>query len=414
MFRPSLHWIPFVLSAVAFLGCSEDGGNNIEPPIEDTTPPARVVDLTVVASATSSVALNWTAPGDDGTSGTAAQYDIRFSTGLFTEEDWGNATPAPSPPTPQTVGSTETFAVTNLFEDTVYYFAIKSADEESNWSSISNVVQARTETPAGVRRLTNSEARENEPAWSPDGSSIAFSSSPPGSIRDDLWVTPSEVGAGIQLTDTPGEDETVPSWSPDGSQIIYGISANPDFGLLVIPATGGDPDTLTWSTSVEGMPSWSPDGSTIAFLSHRSGNADIWTIPATGGEPVQITDDQAFDISPVWSPDGSLIAFSSNRAGGSFDIWVVPPAGGTATQITSGIADDVQPCWSPDGSRIAFTSDRSGNFDVWVVAATGGTSVQITTHPGEDTAPCWSPDGTEIIFVSKRDGWTDLWITPME
>ena len=102
-----------------------------------------------------SVALTWTAPGDDDNTGTATVYDIRLSTSLITEENWDQATQLENEPTPQPVGSQETFTVSGLNPNTTYYFAIKTADEVPNWSGLSNVASVITADNVPPAALTD-------------------------------------------------------------------------------------------------------------------------------------------------------------------------------------------------------------------------------------------------------------------
>ncbi|HHI02511.1 MAG: hypothetical protein DRP51_06715 [Candidatus Zixiibacteriota bacterium] len=91
-----------------------------------------------------SVTLTWTAPGNDGNTGTAWRYDIRYDTVLITEENWAAANQAAGEPNPQPADSTEEFTVEDLASNTLYYFAIKTVDQAGNWSELSNVDSART------------------------------------------------------------------------------------------------------------------------------------------------------------------------------------------------------------------------------------------------------------------------------
>ena len=86
-----------------------------------------------------SFALTWTASGDDGSIGTAAEYDLRYSTELISESNWGNATRVSGLPQPKPAGSLELFTVEGLEPDLTYFFAIKVADEAGNWSPLSNI-----------------------------------------------------------------------------------------------------------------------------------------------------------------------------------------------------------------------------------------------------------------------------------
>jgi len=124
------------------IGCADD---EITPPdTSDTAAPANVTDLAVLTSTDSSATLTWTCPGDDGASGTASEYDIRYSTAVVTAANFGSATQAANLPIPSTAGTGETFTVTGLTGNTTYYFAQKTADEVANWSGLSNVANATT------------------------------------------------------------------------------------------------------------------------------------------------------------------------------------------------------------------------------------------------------------------------------
>lgn len=110
----------------------------------DTTPPAAVTDLRHVFSpTTSSMILNWTAPGDDGSTGTASTYDIKYSTSLITDANWSSASTCTGEPTPSVPGTTETFTVSGLSTGTIYYFAMKTSDEVPNESTLSNVISGQ-------------------------------------------------------------------------------------------------------------------------------------------------------------------------------------------------------------------------------------------------------------------------------
>jgi len=110
----------------------------------DVTPPASVTDLNVTGSSLFTITVNWTAVGDDSTSGTASYYDIRYSTSLITEGNWVDAGTCSNEPLPQPAGSTETFTIYPLYAGTTYYVAMKVGDETLNWSSLSNCASGST------------------------------------------------------------------------------------------------------------------------------------------------------------------------------------------------------------------------------------------------------------------------------
>ncbi|MBT9165955.1 MAG: hypothetical protein DDT25_00618 [Chloroflexi bacterium] len=120
----------------------------------DTIAPAAVTDLAVVGQTSNSVTLGWTAPGDDGNTGTASRYDLRYSTSEITAANFDWATKVPIVPAPKRAGGSESFTVTGLAPATPYWFALKTADEVPNWSDISNVVSATTVLAAPIEPPT--------------------------------------------------------------------------------------------------------------------------------------------------------------------------------------------------------------------------------------------------------------------
>lgn len=113
-------------------------------PPPDTTPPAVITNLVLSGATSNSINLVWTAPGDDGNTGTASSYDVRYSTSAITEANWSSATQAIGEPTPSAAGANESMTVSGLVSDTTYYFAIKTSDEVPNTSAISNVPSLAT------------------------------------------------------------------------------------------------------------------------------------------------------------------------------------------------------------------------------------------------------------------------------
>ncbi|MBI5266380.1 MAG: fibronectin type III domain-containing protein [candidate division Zixibacteria bacterium] len=137
---------------------------------------ATTLAPSVVAQTTStSVTLTWTAKGDDGGTGTASQYDLRYSTAPITTSNWGTATVVTGLPAPKAAGSTETFTVNGLTSSTTYYFALKVADEVPNWSALSNVISrttlAETTPPATIANLgaSNETSTSVRLSWSAPG-----------------------------------------------------------------------------------------------------------------------------------------------------------------------------------------------------------------------------------------------------
>jgi len=116
----------------------------------DPTPPSPISDLAVVSNSFQSVTLRWTATGDDGNSGNAQRYEVRYNTQPITDSNFAQSTLAPNLPVPQPPGSQETFAASGLDPNTIYYFAVKAFDNGGNDSGVSNVVTSQTKPAINV------------------------------------------------------------------------------------------------------------------------------------------------------------------------------------------------------------------------------------------------------------------------
>ena len=138
-----------VVLVMVVAGCSKDKGPT--KPSVDGVAPSAVVGLSVVSPTSSSLALTWTATGDDTTVGRASQYDIRYCGVEITAANWDSVgvVRVIGEPVPGEAGSRESFVVTGLSSGTVYYFAMKVGDERPNWSGMSNVASGTTSAGGG-------------------------------------------------------------------------------------------------------------------------------------------------------------------------------------------------------------------------------------------------------------------------
>jgi Tol biopolymer transport system component len=162
-----------------------------------------------------------------------------------------------------------------------------------------------------VTRLTDHPAPDASPAWSPDGSKIAFTSKrdvdgeqfdganlPPYDEADsDIFVMEVDGSRVVQLTDND-DDDVGPAWSPDGSRIAY-TSYPLGSDLFIMNADGTSQERLTY-TGGNYDPTWSPDGSRLLFTSGRTPDADLFVMNLDGTGRTQLTDGPAFDGDPAW------------------------------------------------------------------------------------------------------------------
>ncbi|MFL5796738.1 MAG: hypothetical protein ACJ77A_02250 [Actinomycetota bacterium] len=240
---------------------------------------------------------------------------------------------------------------------------------------------------------------------------IAWTSNRTG--NRDVWSMNPDGSDQVNLTSAPSMD-AFPAWSPDGTRIAFTTNRrNRNWDLDVMDADGSGVTPVTAnSAAADWLPAWSPDGSRIAFTRHRDGDdADLWFVDPDGSHAEAFTAaNSAFDDAlPVWSPDGSRIAFRTNRTG-NWEIDVVPADGSSPPiDVTDDPSDDRAPSWSPNGTRIAFKSNRTGSFEIYTMRPDGTGVARLTRNSADDEYPAWSPDGTHLAIQSARDGNQEIY-----
>jgi Tol biopolymer transport system component len=260
-----------------------------------------------------------------------------------------------------------------------------------------------------VRAFRSTEG-PRQPATTNQDGMIAFSAFSGGHWQ--IFSTRADGSDRSQLT-ALSTDQFHPAWSPDGSRIAFSAqSADGEMEIHVMDADGSNVEQLTEGPGY--LPAWSPDGSRIVFVSNRDGNDEIYVMDADGSNQTRLTDDPDEELAPVWSPDGTRIAFQSNRGGGN-EIFVMNAQGKNVRNLTDVPGSgEFDPAWSPDGMRIAFASDRDGNPEIYVMNADGSGVARLTNDPAHDWNPAWAPDGSKIAFESDRDGAVAVYIVDLD
>jgi TolB protein len=191
---------------------------------------------------------------------------------------------------------------------------------------------------SGGRRLARTPARETAPALSPDGSRVAFASDLSG--EPEIYVMRAD-GSGIRpLTQNPGRADGEPAWSPDGRRLAWSSQGD----VYVMNADGAAKRPVAATPVEELDPAWSPDGRELVY----SAGGDLFVVPAEGGAPRQLTTGPALDRAPDWATHGEIVYVSGTA------LLAIPAAGGIARQITPGTPPDSSPAWAPNGLRIVF------------------------------------------------------------
>jgi Tol biopolymer transport system component len=248
---------------------------------------------------------------------------------------------------------------------------------------------------SGPRSLIASTRTEFFPAFSPDGTRIAFTSSRSGTME--VWVCDADGSHAEALTDLGGAAASSPHWSPDGRRIAFDSTLGGQWDIYVVGATGGRLQRLTTDPANDGNPSWSHDGQWIYFDSTRAGQAQVWKMPQHGAEPVQITRNGG--IGPIESPDGKFVYFAKSLAGSS--LWRIPAAGGKETKVL-----DSSALWN-------FAVTKTGLYFVPVEShsiqflelATGKVTRVAKSEQKIGFGLSVSPDGRSLLYAQlDREG----------
>ncbi|MFH1278902.1 MAG: Ig-like domain-containing protein [Candidatus Eisenbacteria bacterium] len=274
-------------------------------------------------------------------------------------------------------------------------------------------VDIEARTPRAVA-VTNAD-QEREPAFSPGGDFLAYTSEGSGGNQD-IYTISASGGAATQIT-TNTNDDISPAWSPLGTSIAFASRRSGNWDIWTIPATGGAATRITESGAHDDRgPAWSPNGSKIAFHSNRDGNWNIYAVAMAGdaaaGVPESLTTAASAESSATWSPAGDAVAFTSNQLSPA-DLWTATPPSVIISQIEGGndpTYKEIDPDWSRKGPYVVYSYNRNGNYDIWVLDTTTGRKQILTTHQNADREPVWSPQGDKIAFASNRNGTWDLFI----
>jgi WD40 repeat protein len=216
--------------------------------------------------------------------------------------------------------------------------------------------------PSGEPVLVSGDAQAFSPAWSPDGSVLAYVISGPGSPQDPLnqvWVVNTDGSDPRLLLDVGGSVDSI-AWSPDGRSMVIarertqGEAQGPMYDVVIADTTNGHIGApLPIADGVVEV-DWSPDGSRLVVGREGQGLA---LVDIDGGNERTIVKDPSAH-SPAWSPDGRTIAYLAADSGGSSvtQVFTVDPDGGTPNQLTNGPTYASGPSWAPDGGKILFGS----------------------------------------------------------
>jgi Tol biopolymer transport system component len=310
------------------------------------------------------------------------------------------------------------------------------------------------------RPITASSAYDSGPAWSPDGTFIAFERMTSGDC--DVYVKPLDGGEAVARADGPG-DQFFPRWTPDGRYLAYISRHQPGSSVFLVPADGGKPreliatgiPTLDFDTNPLGDRPWSSDGQTllvsrvtdtmllavhrvdrttgeaeqvtfpemgnhdshatysfdgkrIVFRRLIEGRGALLIMPAEGGDPEVLLQDE-FDYGGVaWRPDNRHVVFQSNRGALQTKLFEID----VVTRKIRPLTSETRNIWSFSVSlddRIAYAPSWHDTF-LHVVDVETGEREQITSHAWDNGHARFAPDGRTVAYSSNRTGNFEIWL----
>ncbi|WP_291323740.1 hypothetical protein [Desulfonatronospira sp.] len=255
-------------------------------------------------------------------------------------------------------------------------FERKQNDSKDIWSV----------TPQGeeLRQLTEMRGIALSPAWSPDGTKIAFTL-----LRDNrhhlgVWDLETD---DAQVFNMPGNTVISPAYSPSGRLALsLDPMGRPD--IYWLNQDYGVDETIMEHWAIDVSPSFDSSGTIMAFASGRLGNPHVFVYDFEKGQVQRVSYEGRYNTNPSISPEGDFVAFSRQTGDGQ-RIFVADLETGREKQISFGPGDDEDPAFAPDGYFIAFSSNRSGDYRLYLTTRNGDAPREIPTGQGNAKAPDW-------------------------
>lgn len=222
------------------------------------------------------------------------------------------------------------------------------------------------------------------PAWSPDGSHLAYVSFETGHAV--VYVQSLYTNQRVVLANFRGSN-SAPAWSPDGKQLAIVLTRDGSSQIYLVRPDGSDIRRITFSGAIDTEPNFSPDGQYLLFTSDRGGSAQIYRMPVEGGAEQRLTFGEGNNFSPRHSPDGKNFVFAHLR-NGKFHVATQDFQTGQMTIVTEG-GWEKKPSFAPNGKLILFASEARGRGILATVSSDGRVKQHMFTQSGDAREPVW-------------------------
>lgn len=224
------------------------------------------------------------------------------------------------------------------------------------------------------------------PAWSPDGTKVAYVSFE--QKKPVIYVQNLVTRQRTVIANERGSN-SAPAWSPDGSRIAVALSKTGNTQIYIGSSSGGGLRRLSNSSGIDTEPQFSADGQSIYFTSDRSGGPQIYRMSVNGGDAQRVTFNGSYNISPRISSDGKSLAYISRR-NGNFQLYVLDLASGQEQRLSDN-TNDQAPSFAPNGKYILYSTESGGRKALAVVSVDGRVKQRLTIQAGAIKEPTWGP-----------------------
>jgi TolB protein len=274
--------------------------------------------------------------------------------------------------------------INGISETKIYFVSSRSGTKEI-WEMDYDGQNQHAVTHLGTISLS--------PRISPDNSRIAFASL--GRNGWDIRMYSLELGRLVSFpAGTAGGSNQSPAWSGDGTKVAFSSSRSGDSEIWVADASGGNVRSVTSFRGPNIAPAWNPrTNAQIAWAGGRTGEPQIYTMDQDGANVQRLTD-SGYAVSPSWSPNGQFLTFAWDRkygpgAPGGRDIYVMDIASKRWLQLTHEAGVNDYPSWAPDNRHIVFERTVGGRSQIWSMLSDGTGQHQLT-EKGSNFMPNWS------------------------
>jgi TolB protein len=224
------------------------------------------------------------------------------------------------------------------------------------------------------------------PAWSPDGTRIAYVSF---ERRKSIVFLHNLLDGTRRILANYEGSNSAPSWMPDGERLGLVLSKDGVAQIYLMRADGSNLVRLTYSNAIDTEPSFSPDGRAILFTSDRGGSPQIYRMGINGANVERITFEGSYNVTPRYSPDGKSFAYIQ-RSQGRYSLSSMDLAARQTVVLTDGQLDG-SPTFSPNGRMVLYASIVRGRGILAAVSSDGRIKQKITSAAQDVREPAWGP-----------------------